>query len=72
VKYHRELSRMIEVSEPLPQSKPSVLTVHNIFSEGKCIERVEVRYIQEDEVKTYGKYTKRKLFVGSPMGRRYS
>ncbi len=59
---------MIEISEPLPQSNAGVLTVHDIFSDGKLIGHVEVGYIQENEVKTFRKYTKRKLSVGQPYG----
>lgn len=59
---------MIEISEPLPQSKAGVTSVHDIFSDGKRIGHVEVGYIQKEEVKTFRKYTKRKLSVGQPYG----
>lgn len=59
---------MIEISEPLPQSKVGILTVHDIFSDGKRIGHIEVGYIQKDEVKSFQKYTKRKLSVGQPYG----
>lgn len=59
---------MIEISEPLPQSKVGFTTIHDIFSDGKRIGHVEVGYIQKNEVKTFQKYTKRKLFVGQPFG----
>lgn len=59
---------MIEISEPLPQSKAGILTVHDMFSDGKRIGHTEVGYIQENEAKTFRKYTKRKLSVGQPYG----
>ena len=61
---------MIEISDPLPQSKIGVLTLHDILFDEKCIGRVEVEYIQQDEMKMFRKYTKRKLFVGQPYGTR--
>lgn len=60
---------MFEISEPLPQSKPGLLTIHDIASDGKRIGHVEVGYIQDNEVKTFRKYTKRKkLAAGQPYG----
>ena len=61
---------MIEISDSLPQSKIGVLTLHDILFDEKCIGRVEVEYIQQDEMKMFRKYTKRKLFVGQPYGTR--
>jgi len=61
---------MIEISEPLPQSKVGLTIVHDIFSEGKRVGRVEVGYLQKDDVGTFRKYTKRRLSVGQPYGTR--
>ncbi len=61
---------MIEISEPLPESKPGFTTVHNILLDGKRIGRVEVTYLQEDDIKAFKKYAKRKLFAGQPYGTR--
>ena len=58
----------MEISEALPQSKAGILTIHDVFSDGKRIGHIEVGYIQENEVKTFRKYTKRKLSVGQPYG----
>jgi hypothetical protein len=59
---------MIEISEPLPESKVDLRTVHDILLDGKRVGHVNVEYIQKDEVKTFRKYTKRKLKVGQPFG----
>ena len=61
---------MIELSEPLPESKPGLTTTHDILLDGKRIGYVEVTYLQEDDVKAFKKYAKRKLFTGQPYGTR--
>lgn len=59
---------MIEVSEPLPESKTGFRTVHDILLDGKRIGCVDVGYMQKEDVKTFQKYTKRRLKVGQPFG----
>lgn len=61
---------MIEISEPLPESKPGLTTTHDIFLDRKRIGYIEVTLLQEDDVKAFKKYTKRKLLVGQPYGMR--
>ncbi len=62
---------MIEISEPLPESKPGLTTLHDILLDGRRIGYVEVTYLQEDDVKAFKKYAKgRKLSVGKPYGTR--
>lgn len=61
---------MIEISEPLPESEFGLTTMRDIFSDGKRVGYVEKTYLQEDNVKTFKKHTKRKLFVGQPYGTR--
>jgi len=43
-------------------------TIHDILLHGKRIGCVNVEYIQKDEVKSFRKYTKRKLKIGQPFG----
>ena len=57
---------MIEISEPLLQSKVGILTVHEIFFKGKRIGHIDVGFVQDNDVKTFRKHTKRKLSVGQP------
>lgn len=59
---------MIEISEPLPDSEPGYRTVHNISLNGKYIGYVDVSYLRQEDVKTFQKYTKRKLKAGQPFG----
>ena len=59
---------MIEISEPLPDSEPGYKTVHNISLDGKYIGYVDVSYLRQEDVKTFQKYTKRKLKAGQPFG----
>lgn len=59
---------MIEISEPLPDSDPRYKTVHNISLNGKYIGYVDVSYLRQEDVKTFQKYTKRKLKAGQPFG----
>lgn len=59
---------MIDISEPLPESKVGYKTVHSIMLNGKRIGYVNVEYIQKDEVKSFRKHTKRKLKIGQPFG----
>ncbi len=58
---------MIQISDPR-ESSPSIKSVHDIAMDGERIGYVNVNYIQSNEVKTYRKYTKRKLSVGQPYG----
>jgi hypothetical protein len=55
---------MIEVSEPLPESKIGFSSVHNLLMDGKRIGYIDVGYIQKEDVKTFQRYTKRKLKAG--------
>jgi hypothetical protein len=64
----KERRTMIRISDPLDGSKPGVTTMHYLFKGQDTIGRVNVSYIQEDEVKTFRKYTKRRLIVGQPFG----
>ena len=59
---------MINISGPLPESRVGFRTVHDILLNGRRIGYVNVEYIQKDEVKSFRKYTKRKLKVGQPFG----
>lgn len=59
---------MIDISEPLPESTAGFKTVHDIMLNGKRLGYVNVAYIQKDEVKSFRKYTKRKLKIGQPFG----
>ena len=58
---------MIQISDPR-ESNPGIKSVHDIAMDGERIGYVNVNYIQSNEVKTYRKYTKRKLSVGQPYG----
>ena len=57
---------MIVISEPLPDSKEGYRSIHDIISNESKIGRVEVNYMQSDEVKAF-KRLKRKLKVGHPF-----
>ncbi len=59
---------MIDISDPLPNSKPSLNTIHDILLDGKRIGYVEVGYLRKEDVKTFQKYAKRKLKAGKPFG----
>jgi hypothetical protein len=59
---------MIQLSEPLAGSKDSLTTTHDILLDGKRIGYVNVSYIGKDDVKTFRKYTKRKIVAGQPFG----
>ncbi|MFQ6075164.1 MAG: hypothetical protein ACE5Z5_03360 [Candidatus Bathyarchaeia archaeon] len=58
---------MIEISEPLPESKQGYNTVHDILLEGERIGSVSVGYLRKDEIKAFRR-TKRRLRVGQPFG----
>ncbi|MEM2094553.1 MAG: hypothetical protein QXI32_04590 [Candidatus Bathyarchaeia archaeon] len=58
---------MFEISEPREGCYGSK-TVHDITWNGEWIGYANVNYIQLDDVKTFRKYTKRKLSVGQPYG----
>ena len=59
---------MIEISDPLPGSETGYRTVHNIFLNGDYVGYVEAGYLGKKDVKTFEKYTKRKLKIGQPFG----
>lgn len=59
---------MIRISEPLSESKNNFRTVHDILRDDKRIGYVDVGYIQKEDIKTFQKYTKRKLKLGQPYG----
>jgi len=59
---------MIEISDPLPGSETGYRTVHNIFLDGNYVGYVEAGYLAKKDVKTFQKYTKRKLKIGQPFG----
>lgn len=59
---------MIEVSDPLPGSEVGYRTVHEILLDGRYIGYVEAGYLRKEDIKTFKKYTKRKLRVGQPFG----
>lgn len=59
---------MIQISEPLSDSKEGLTTTHDVLLDGKRIGYVNVSYIKQEDVKTFRKYTKRKLAVGQPYG----
>lgn len=58
---------MIEVSEPLPESKIGLNSIHNMILNGKRIGYVDVGYMQKEDVKIFQKYIKRKLKAGQPF-----
>jgi len=58
---------MIQISDPREGSS-GVTSVHDLMKDGERLGYVNVNYIQANEVKTYRKYTKRKLAVGQPYG----
>lgn len=58
----------VQISEPLPGSKIELSTVHDVLLNSKRIGRVDVGYVQKNEVKSFQKYTKRKLKAGQPFG----
>jgi len=62
---HREGTAMIQISDPR-ESSPGISSVHDVAMDGEHIGCVNINYIQANEVKTYRKYTKRKLSVGQP------
>jgi len=64
---HRNELDMFKISNPQKNGSGS-RSVHDITRNGEYIGYVNVNYIQADEVKTYRKYTKRKLSVGQPYG----
>jgi len=59
---------MIEISDPLPGSETGYRTVHNIFLDGDYVGYVEAGYLRKKDVKTFKKYTKRKMKIGQPFG----
>mgnify|MGYP001034149701 CR=1 FL=1 len=58
---------MIDISDPLPGSKPGYKTLHDILKDGKRIGYVEAGYLTAEDVKTF-KRSKRRLSVGQPFG----
>jgi len=58
---------MIDVSEPLPESKTGYKTIHHLKADGRYIGYVEVGYLQKADLKTF-KRLKRKLRAGQPFG----
>ena len=58
----------VEISEPLEGSKPGLRSIHNIYLDGKYVGYVDVGYLSKEDVKTFRKYTKRKLKAGQPFG----
>ena len=56
---------MIQISQPVSGSKEESV-VHDILLDGNRIGNVSVSYIRAEEVKTFRKYTKRKLAIGQP------
>ena len=60
--------KMIEISDPLPGSETGYRTVHNIFLDGDYVGYVEAGYLRKKDVKTFRKYTKRKMKIGQPFG----
>jgi len=60
-------TRMIEISEPLEGSKPGLRTLHEILLDGKKIGRVDVGYLEKEDLKTF-KRSKRRMKVGQPFG----
>ena len=48
----------VEISEPLEGSKPGLRTTHSISIEGKKVGKVTIEYLQEEDVKTFGKISK--------------
>jgi len=59
---------MIQISEPLSGSKDSLTTTHDVLIDGRRVGYVNVTYIGKDDVKTFRKYTKRKIAAGQPFG----
>jgi len=59
---------MIEISEPLSESKIGFRTRHDILLNGKRMGYVDVAYMQKEDINTFQKYTKRRLKVGQPFG----
>jgi len=59
---------VIEISYPLPGSEIGYRTIHKIFLDSNYVGYVEVGYLTKKDVKTFEKYTKRKLAVGQPFG----
>lgn len=45
----------VGVSEPLPESKPGIITSHTLSLDGKPFGRVTVEYAQEDDVSAFKK-----------------
>jgi len=60
--------KMIEISDPLPGSEIGYRTVHKIFLDSDYVGYVEAGYLTKKDIKTFEKYTKRKLAVGQPFG----
>lgn len=58
---------MIEISEPLPGSKPGYRTLHDILRDGKRIGCVDAGYLTAADVKTFRR-SKRRLSLGQPFG----
>lgn len=59
---------MIEISDPLPGSETGYRTVHNISLDGDYVGYVEAGYLRKKDIKTFKKYTKRKMKMGQPFG----
>jgi|GEM_PF-1843452 len=59
-------THMIQISDPLAGSKDDTAT-HDIILDGKRIGYVNVSYLSKDDVKTFRKYSKRKLAAGQPF-----
>jgi hypothetical protein len=58
-------SSMIQISEPTSGSQTDA-TTHDAFLDGKKIGYISVTYLGKSELKTFRKYSKRKLIVGQP------
>ena len=57
---------MIQVSDPVSGSREDT-TTHDILIGGKRIGYVNVSYLGKDDIKTFRKYSKRKLIAGQPF-----
>ena len=56
----------INISEPLPNSKPGYQTIHNLTITGKNIGHINIEYTTEEDIQAFKK-AKRKLKIGQPF-----
>ena len=70
-KVEPKVDELVTISELFPKSENDIITIHDIFADGKHIGYVEVGYIQKDEIKTFKKTTLKGTLLDNLMERGY-